>query len=60
MNFGWKNVYFLAFVRKPRSTPTPKSLSVSLMKPAWRASSRLMKLNSSLMSGFLMRVLISA
>ena len=26
----------------------PKSFSVSLMKPAWRASSRLMKANSSL------------
>ena len=60
MNFGRKKVYFFDFVRKPRSTPIPKSLSTSLMKPAWRASSRLMKPNSSLMSLFLARLRISA
>ncbi len=60
MNFGRKWVYFLALVRKPRSIPTPKSFSVSLMKPACRASSRLMKPNSSRMSLFLARLRISA
>ncbi len=53
-------MYFFALVRKLRSTPTPKSFSVSLMNPACRASSRVMKVNRSLMSPSLIRFLISA
>ncbi len=60
MNFGWKNVYFFAFVRNERSTATSKSASVRLMKPAWRPSSRLMSPKSSRTSGFFTRFLISA
>ena len=44
-----------------RNVSRAKVLKVaSLMKPAWRASSRLMNLNSSTMSGFLPRFFISA
>ena len=40
MNFGWKKVYFLFLVRKPKSNARLKSDMALFRKPACLASSR--------------------